>query len=269
MEKNVKYGFVGAGNMASALIRGAVRSTLIPPDRIEVYDIDEDKPNALKTELAVDISLNISRLVSDCDCIVIAVKPNVLPGVLRQMSGALSIKKPPLISIAAGQSLSKLQELAGFELPIIRVMPNLNAAVGESISAYCCNDLVDEETKDAAVNLLRCSGETIELPEKLFPVFDAVGGASPAFCFMFADAMARAAVKNGMARFDAQRIVYKAIEGSIKFLRESGEHPWELVDKVCSPGGITVEGVISLQENGFQDSVTKAVDAVIQKDLSL
>ena len=148
-------------------------------------------------------------------------------------------------------------------------MPNLNAEVGEAISAYCCNSLVGEEMREAAVNLLRCSGEVIEIPETLFPVFDAIGGASPAFCFLFADAMTRAAVKNGMTRADAQTVVYKAIEGSIKYLRQSKEHPWELIDKVCSPGGITVEGVFALQENGFQDSIAKAVQAVIQKDLSI
>ncbi len=269
MKRATRYGFVGAGNMASALIKGAVRSTLIPPDRIEAYDIDERKLALLKDELAINISLNASRLISDCDCLVIAVKPNVIASAMQQISGAVSIKKPLIISIAAGQSLARLQELCGSSLPIIRVMPNLNAEVGEAISAYCCNSLVGKEMREAAVNLLRCSGEVIEIPETLFPVFDAIGGASPAFCFLFADAMTRAAVKNGMTRADAQTVVYKAIEGSIKYLRQSKEHPWELIDKVCSPGGITVEGVFALQENGFQDSIAKAVQAVIQKDLSI
>ncbi len=269
MQKSIKYGFIGAGNMASALIRGAVRSTFIPPDKIEAYDIDESKLALLRDELAIDISLNASRLVSDCDCLVIAVKPNVIASVIQKISGAVSIKKPLIISIAAGQSIARLEELCGSSVPIIRVMPNLNAAICEAVSAYCCNSLVQEKMREAAVNLLRCSGEVIEIAETLFPVFDAIGGASPAFCFLFADAMTRAAVKNGMTRSDAQKVVYKAIEGSIKYLRLSKEHPWELIDKVCSPGGITVEGILALQENGFQDSIVKAVDAVIKKDLTI
>ncbi len=265
----MKYGFVGAGNMGSALIRGAVRSKVIPPASIEVYDISGDTLEALKAELSVDISYQLPRLISDCGVIVLAVKPNILSKVLPEMAGALSIKKPLVISIAAGQSLEKLRALIGFDVPLIRVMPNLNAAVGESMSAYCKNEMVTDDMVTDALKLLRCSGEVVELEEKLFPVFDAIGGAAPAFCFMFADALTRAAVKNGMARADALKIAMKVIEGSMRFLRESGEHPWELIDKVCSPGGITIEGIASLQANGFSDAVLKAVDAVIEKDKKL
>ena len=267
----MKYGFIGAGNMATALISGAVNSGVIPPASVMACDVDEKKLAALSEKYGIDVTSNTLRLVKECDALVLAVKPNVLPDVLGSISGALSIKNPLVISIAAGQSLERLSMLIGaqYPVPVIRVMPNLNAAVGAAISAYCGNENVTAEMKDAAVRLLRCSGETVEIKESLFPVIDAVGGASPAFCFMFADALARAAVKNGMARDTAYKVVIQAIEGSMKMLRESGEHPWELTDRVCSPGGITIEGVLALQEFGFDNAVTKAVDAVIEKDLTL
>ncbi len=269
MRTNSKYGFIGAGNMAGALIRGAIKSTLIPANRIEAYDNDEKKLEELKSELSIDVTTNILRLITNCDCIILAVKPNIIESVLNQIASAVSIKKPLIVSIAAGKSISTLENIIGSEIPILRVMSNLNAAVGEAISAFCFNKYVTEEMKKSAVVLLRSCGEAVELPENLFPVFDAVGGAAPAFCFMFADALIRAAVKNGMTRDTAEGIVYKTFEGSAKYLINSKKHPWELIDKVCSPGGITIEGVTSLQENGFQDAVTKAVDAVIEKDLTL
>lgn len=269
MRTNKKYGFIGAGNMANALIKGAIKSTLIPADRIEAYDIDEAKLSKLKSELSIDITTNILRLITNCDCIVIAVKPNIVAAVLEQIKSAVSIKKPLIVSIAAGKSVSAFESVLGKDVPILRVMSNLNAAVGEAVSAFCYNEYVTEEMKEQAVILLRSCGEAVELSESLFPVFDAVGGAAPAFCFMFADALVRAAVKNGMTRDIAEKVVYKTFSGSSKYLTESKLHPWELIDRVCSPGGITIEGVASLQENGFQDAVTKAVDAVIKKDLTL
>lgn len=268
MRTNRKYGFIGAGNMAGALMRGAINSTLISADRIEAYDIDEEKLSELKSRLSIDITTNILRLITNCDYIVIAVKPNVVSSVLEQIASAVSIKKPLIISIAAGKSIYAFESVLGKEVPILRVMSNLNAAIGEAVSAFCFNEYVTEEMKEQAVVLLRSCGEAVELPESLFPVFDAIGGAAPAFCFMFADALVRAAVKNGLTRDLAEKIVYKTFEGSAKYLIDSKKHPWELIDKVCSPGGITIEGVTSLQENGFQDAVTKAVDAAIKKDLT-
>ena len=265
----MRVGFIGAGNMASALMRGALASKQFAPLDIEAYDIDSDKLKALEAELAIGVTASVFRLISDCDLIVLAVKPVALPGLFKEIGGALSIKKPPILSIAAGQSIERLTQLCGCELPLIRVMPNLNASVGAGVCAYCANSLVTDEIKTLAVTLLRCSGEAYELEERLFPAFDALGGAAPAFCFMFADALARAGVRSGLKRELAYAVALQVMAGSVKLMKEDAAHPWELVDKVCSPGGITIEGVLSLQGDCFEQSVAQAIDAVIKKDLTL
>ncbi|NMP36738.1 MAG: pyrroline-5-carboxylate reductase [Clostridiales bacterium] len=262
----MKIGFIGAGNMASAILRGAVGSRAFKPDELYVYDIDSAKCSALSQELGINAAKSSADAVTGADAVLLAVKPVALAGALSEISGAVKASKPLIISIAAGQSHETLTRLLGFEAAAVRVMPNLNAAVGEAMSGYCCNSLVDNEQKKLAVKLLESFGEATEIGEGLFPAFDAVSGAGPAFCFMFVDALSRAAVKNGIPRDKAMKIAVQTVLGSVKYLAQSPEHPWELVDRVCSPGGITIEGVAALQEHGFEAAITEAVDVTAEKD---
>ena len=148
-------------------------------------------------------------------------------------------------------------------------MPNINAKVCAAISAYCGNERVSAEDKDFVEGFCNAFGKGIEIEEKLFSIYSAIGGCSPAFAYMFIDSLARGAVKNGMTKAAALEVAAQAVLGSAKMILESGEHPWKLVDAVCSPGGTTIEGVASLQNDGFEASVIKAVEASYNKDLSL
>ena len=148
-------------------------------------------------------------------------------------------------------------------------MPNINAKVSEAISAYCFNDLVNDEDKNNVELLLNGIGKVLCLGESFFPLFGVIGGCGPAFAYMFIDAMARAGVKNGMKKSDALKISAQTVLGSAKMILESDEHPWQLIDNVCSPGGTTIEGVTSLQADGFEAAVHNAVDKALDKDKKL
>ena len=148
-------------------------------------------------------------------------------------------------------------------------MPNINAVVAEAICGYCGNEKTTKDDLDFVQKMCSCFGKAIELPEEKFPIFGVIGGCSPAYAYMFIDAMARAAVKNGLPKQQALEISAQAVLGSAKMILESGEHPWELIDKVCSPGGTTIEGVLALQRDGFEAAVADAVESAFEKDRKL
>lgn len=260
-------GFIGAGNMATAIIRGVIASGFIPASEICIYDTSKSRCKMLEDEFKVVIADSGKEVCEKSNQIVLAVKPNVLANVLNSLKDVCENKL--FISIAAGKSLSFLEENLSDNAKIIRVMPNINAVVGEAISAFCVNKNVEDEDKCFAQKLLSSFGKALELDEEKFSIYSAIGGCSPAFVYMFIDSMARAAVKNGMTKADALKVSAQAVLGSAKMVLESENHPWDLVDKVCSPGGTTIEGVAALEENGFQSAITKAVEASYNKDKRL
>lgn len=265
----MKIGFIGAGNMASAILRGAVRSGAFAADDLCAFDLDSAKTAALQNELGISAAKDERDLIARSDAVVLAVKPNVFERLLPAISDDLQRKNPLLISIAAGKTIAFIQGLLNYDAAIVRVMPNINATVGAAMSAYCFNETVSERQKDLAQKLCASFGEVMCLPETSFPLFGVLAGCAPAYSYMFIDALARAGVKNGMAKADALKIAAQTVLGSAKQILESGAHPWELVDRVCSPGGTTIEGVASLQADGLDAAVTRAVDAALQKDRKL
>ena len=261
-------GFIGAGNMASAIIKGVVASGKISED-IAVFDISEDKAQALSCEYGVKVLTSTEDIVRQCDKVVLSVKPNVFPSLLNEIGEALKENNPLIISIAAGKTLGFIGGCLPYEGRIVRVMPNINAKVGAAVSAYCGNKKVSRSDLDFVRDLCESFGIAVNIDEKLFSIYSAIGGCSPAFAYMFIDSLARAAVKNGMPKQQALEVAAGAVLGSAKMILESGEHPWELVDQVCSPGGTTIEGVSALQNGGFEAVVGSAVEAAYNKDKSL
>ncbi len=262
-------GFIGCGNMASAIIRGLVKSEKFTAQDIAVYDICKEKTQELSNELAVNVKESESEIVRNCDTVVLAVKPNVFPSLLEKTGDEFKKYDPLIISIAAGKTTEYISSLLPYLPRLIRVMPNINAKVLEAVSAFCHNERATQQDRAFAQEFCDCFGRGIEIEEKLFSIYSAIGGCSPAFVFMFIDSLARGAVKNGMTKAQALETAAQAVAGSAKMILESGEHPWQLVDAVCSPGGTTIEGVCSLQENGFEAAVEKAVQAAYEKDKKL
>lgn len=261
-------GFIGTGNMASAIIKGVRRSGRIT-EEIAVFDISEEKAQALSREYGVKVLTSTEDIARQCDKVVLSVKPNVFPSLLNEIGEALKENNPLIISIAAGKTLDFIGGCLPYEGRIVRVMPNINAKVGAAVSACCGNEKVSRSDLDFVRDLCESFGIAVNIDEKLFSICSAIGGCSPAFAYMFIDSLARAAVKNGMPKQQALEVAAGAVLGSAKMILESGEHPWELVDQVCSPGGTTIEGVSALQNGGFEAVVGSAVEAAYNKDKSL
>ena len=265
----MKIGFIGAGNMAGAIISGAVSSGNFKADEIMAYDVDFAKTDALAHKLSITAANDVKAMITASDIVLLAVKPNVFSTLLPAVTDELKKKNPLIISIAAGKTMEFIASFLNYDAAIIRVMPNINATVGEAMSAYCFNEKVSEEQKKAAEKLCASFGKVLCLTENYFPLFGVVSGCAPAYAYMFIDSLARAAVKNGMTKKDALQIAAQVVYGSAKQIMESDLHPWELIDRVCSPGGTTIEGVAALQADGFEATVTDAVDAALEKDKKL
>ena len=262
----MQIGFIGAGNMASAILRGMVRSGKFAPDTLFAFDTQGEKTAALAGELGIQAADSAEALLAVCDAVVLAVKPNVFPALLPKLGAAARQRDPLMVSIAAGKTIAFIEDLLGYDAPVVRVMPNLNATVGEAMSAYCCSGRVTDEHRALVEAMCGAFGEVMALSESAFPLFGVLAGCAPAFSFQFIDALARAGVKHGMPKADALHIAAQTVLGSAKQILESGAHPWELIDRVCSPGGTTIEGVASLQADAFDAAVARAVDAALEKD---
>lgn len=264
-----QYAFIGAGNMAGAIIKGMTVGTgAFEGKNIHIFDPNPVVVNALKETCGVVAEDSMEAAIAAADIIVLAVKPHILTRLYPQLKAALGEKEALCISIAAARPLADLEAGLGSR-PLVRVMPNINAKVGAATCAFCCSEKVTEEQKAAVRDMFATIGSIDELAEEFFAIFSAVAGAAPAFAYIYIDSLARAATKAGLPRPQALKFAAQTAMGSAKLVLESGEHPWALVDQVCSPGGTTIEGVSALQNNRFEATLTAALDAVIEKDRRL
>lgn len=262
----MKIGFIGCGNMARAIIAGIYKNDDI---EINVFDVYSPAMEYANCEYNANICESERAVVENSDVVILAVKPNVIADVLKSINYTLESKPTLLISIAAGKTISFIREQLTHNARIIRVMPNINAIVGEAICGYTANEFATDDDKNITETILSSIGKVIYLEESYFPLYGVLGGCSPAFAYMFIDALARAGVKNGMKKEIALMISAQSLLGSAKMILESSEHPWDLIDKVCSPGGTTIEGVTSLQNDGFETAIQNAVDKALEKDSKL
>lgn len=263
----MNFGFIGAGNMASAIIKGMTIGT-------KSYDGNciyvTSKTNVSSNELAKLCGVHVcscsQEVIQNADVLILAVKPHILSEILPFSKEFILKKNPLVISIAAGKTLEYIEGFLSQTTPITRVMPNINAKVGASTSGFCCNHAVTQKQKEIVISLFSTIGSTIEIEQSHFGIFSVIAGAAPAFAYLYMDSFARAAQKAGMPKKQALEIVSQTVFGSAKMILESEEHPWALIDQVCSPGGTTIEGISSLQKSGFEATLTKAFDAVLEKD---
>ncbi|MDR1633666.1 MAG: pyrroline-5-carboxylate reductase [Bifidobacteriaceae bacterium] len=265
----MKIGFIGAGNMAGAIIDGIVASGLVGAGDIVTHDPDSSKAAGLAHRTGIAACAGNEEVVAASDIVVLAVKPQQLPGVLEQVAGQIVAKAPLVVSIAAGVTLKHLDGWLGPNVPVVRVMPNINATVGQGMAAVAGNDVATDSQVDSVAQLFAAAGKAIQLEERLFPAFTAVAGSSPAWVFLFVDALARGGLAAGMTKHQAREAATQAVLGSAALLQQSGEHPWQLIDKVSSPGGTTVAGMNVLEDRGFSAAVVAAVAATIEREAEL
>lgn len=258
----MKIGFIGAGNMASALLGGILKSGIISSNDAIISDKDKKKLNTFK-EMGVSVTNNNSEVEEKSDIVFIAVKPNIIGLVLKELKGD---KNKIYISIAAGVSVEFLEKALGNDKKIIRTMPNTPAQVGCGMTVMTPNKNITENEKEDVLKLLKSIGEAIILPEKDLETATAIHGSSPAYIYMMIDAMADAGVKYGLTKKSALLLAAKAVEGSAKMVLETGVHPEQLKDNVCSPGGTTIAAVCELENKGFKNAVQSAIDACIKRN---
>jgi pyrroline-5-carboxylate reductase len=264
----MKIGFIGAGNMAGAIIRGMVSGGFHGND-ILVYDTDSTKLVELFEDCGIRICTSSEEVAGGAEALVLAIKPQVFPEVLPQLAEVLQQYQPLVISIAAGKTIAVIEKMLETDLPLVRVMPNINAKVGEAMSAFCGNEFIGDEHRAIVRMIFEAVGEVIELQEKLFSAFSVLASCSPAFTLMYVDALAEAGVKYGIPKTLALKIASQAVLGTTRLLQETETHPRVLMDQVCSPAGTTIEGVCALQREGFEAAVLAATDASLAKDMSL
>lgn len=249
-------GFIGAGNMASAIIGGILARGAAAPEDI----LTSGPHDHLSARYGVRYTADNRETAGESDVLFLSVKPQMYAPVIAEIRE--SVKPGQLIiTIAAGKTLAWVAEQFGKPLPIIRTMPNTPAIVGEGMTAAAPNELVTETQLSLALSLLGSFGRVEIVPERLMDVVTSVSGSSPAYIFILIEAMADAAVADGMPRKQAYTFAAQAVLGSAKMVLETGKHPGELKDMVCSPGGTTIEAVRVLEEKGFRSAVIEAMKA--------
>lgn len=260
----IKVGFIGAGNMASAVIGGAIRSGYLAPENIYVSNAHKDKAIAVAQLYGINPAESNLDLVEKCNVIILSVKPHVYGTVLDEIKD--HIKKDTLIvTIAAGVTLSYVKSFLKNDIKVIRTMPNTPALVGEGMTAITYTPSVEDEDVDFVKGLFSSFGLVEVLDEKLIDAFSSVSGSSPAFVDMFIEAMADAGVQLGLPRSKCYLMAAQAVMGTAKMVIDTGKHPGELKDMVCSPSGTTIEGVRMLEKMGLRSAVMEAVIASAEK----
>lgn len=260
---NIKIGFIGAGNMGSAIIKGISAKKLLNSENIFISDATPAKAAQLAGEVGANTCGNV-ELTKACDIVFIAVKPNYVREVLDEIKPYFDENKL-LVSIAVGIPLSFYKYVLGESTRVIRVMPNTPALVGEGMSLISYEEEVTEEDVKNVKTLLGCTGLVEVLEERLMNEVTALTGSSPAYVFMFIEAMADAAVQSGIPRALAYRLAAQSVLGSAKMVIDTGKHPGELKDQVCSPAGTTIDAVYSLEKNGFRGIVMEAMGKCTDK----
>lgn len=261
----MKYGFLGCGNMGGAVAKAlsfATKDILLTSRSVA-------SASRLAEELGCGWTESNEEVARQCDIILLAVKPQMMKDVLSPLASILQERKPLLVSMAAGLSMEQLSDMAGGNLPVIRIMPNTPVAIGKGMTTYCRNDLVSDQQLEAVLADLSAAGRFDAIDEKLMDAASAAAGCSPAYAYMFIEAMADGAVVCGLPRTKAMEYAAAALAGAAEMVLQSGKHPGALKDAVCSPGGSTIAGVKALEENGFRGAVMDAIVAAYHRGQQL
>jgi pyrroline-5-carboxylate reductase len=260
---------IGGGNMGTAIVAGMVKSGTYLQNQITIIEASHERHDFLKGEFKeTAVVADLNEPVKAADIIILAVKPNVFSELLPTIAEFIH-PETVIVSVAAGLQIKTIAKLLGDDYKIVRTMPNLPAAVSEGMTVLAPNTLVNATDLAHVKAIFDGCGKTEVLDEKHFDAVTALSGSSPAMIFMFIEAMADGAVLKGIPRRQAYNIAAQAVLGSVKFFAESGKHPGELKDMVCSPGGTTIEMVSTLEATGFRSSILQAISDCADKSASM
>ncbi|MBR0266859.1 MAG: pyrroline-5-carboxylate reductase [Clostridia bacterium] len=258
-------GMIGTGNMGSAILRGIVEAEYVRASQIIAYDTNRKRMRELEEDLpSVMLAADCREVAERADLIILAVKPIMMEEVIGKIRGDLQGKA--VLSIAAGWTVGMLEKaLMNTGCTYMRVMPNTPALVGEGMTALCDESTFSKEDFDFVKGIFDAIGKTRILPERLFDGVVALSGSSPAYVYMMIEAMADAAVREGIPRIHAYEMAAQSVLGSALMVLSTGTHPAALKDAVCSPGGTTIEAVEELERKGFRAAIMDAMKVCADK----
>lgn len=267
-------GFIGAGSMSGAIIRGGIARGAIDPSETLFYRRDDESATAFSAETGLRRAASNRDLVAQLnagDIVVIGVKPYAVPEILQEIAAPARERGNVIVSVAAGTTIESMARILPSEQPIVRTMPNVNAQIGMSMTALCPNEYVTSAQLQLVQNLFTAIGETVLIEEKDFATFSAIAGCSPAWTFTYIDALSRGALAQGMPKKEAVRIAAQAVLGSAQLVlnKLDSTTPANLVDTVTSPGGTTIAGLVAMENAGFTNSVIAGINGAVQRDKEL
>lgn len=255
----MKIGVIGTGNMGGALMDAFCKD---PSNSLVAYNRGKDKLLAVCQRTGATPAESIEKAAEGCDLVLLAVKPVMMPEVLEQIAPVIT-KNQIIVSIAVGLTVASYAQVLGEDKKIVRAMPNTPAAVQAGMTAFCFGDQVTDEEQKLVLNLFSLAGATSVLPERLMNAVSALTGSSPAYVYMFIEAMADGGCYAGIPRDQAYQLAAQAVLGAAKMVLETGKHPGQLKDEVCSPGGTTIRAVAQLEKGGMRSSVIEAIKACV------
>lgn len=259
----MKIGFIGAGNMAGAMIRGLLSSGIQPED---VIASDKYPPSleAAAKNFGIRTTPDNHLVAQESDVLFLAIKPHFYQSVIEEIRQDIRPEQI-VVSMTLGKSLEEVSGYFEKELKLVRIMPNMNAMVLESVTAYSPGPGIGDEDNQTMLKLLESFGQVYQIPESQMDAVTGVAGSGPAYIFMMIEAMAQAGIKAGLSHKDAYQMAAQTTLGSAKSVLESELHPAILRDQVCSPAGSTIEAVAVLEKTGFKTAVIQAIDACVKK----
>ena len=264
----MKLGFIGTGNMASAIMGGIIKNQIIPANDIIGADVMEAGRERVKEQFKIQVTADNHEVINSSDIVILSVKPQFYAEIIAEIKNDVR-EDQIIITIAPGKTLAWLKEQFGKNVKIVRTMPNTPAMVQEAMSAITTNEHITEEETKMVVSLFESFGKAEIVPESLMDAVVGVSGSSPAYVYMFIEAMADAAVNDGMPRAQAYKFAAQSVLGAAKMVLETGKHPGELKDAVCSPAGTTIAAVAKLEEGSFRSTVIAAQNACSEKSRAM
>ena len=263
-----KIGFIGCGNMGGALCSALAKE--VEPKDVYAADYIEKKADEISRKIGVNKSTN-EEIAQNCDFIFLAVKPQNVKETIDEIKDILKSRKksPIIVSMAAGTDIESIEKMLGGKVPVIRIMPNTPAKIGQGVIVYDANELVSWADAEDFEAIMKKAGMIDRIPEKLIDAASAVSGCGPAFVYMFIEALSDGAVNCGLPRDKALLYAAKTVSGAAQMVIEAELHPAALKDAVCSPGGTTIEGVKALEDGAFRASAMNAVIKAYEKTLKL
>lgn len=262
MEKVI--GFIGYGNMAQAIIGGIIESKIVPVENIIASKLKISQNQKSRGKFGIYITEDNKEVAQKSDYLVLAIKPFLYEEVLKEIKDHIK-EDAVVISIGAGISSDFLRESLNKDTKFVKTMPNTPAMVREGMTAISPNERLDGNDLDEILEIFNSFGKTEIIDESLMDGFTALCGSSPAYIYMLIEAMADAGVMEGIPRPQAYTMAAQSVLGSAKMVLETGIHPGQLKDNVCSPGGTTIAAVASLEENGFRSAMIKAIKVCADK----